>query len=148
MDHAIQRTYGWVWNAPFQWNRALRNHLPTTHTHTVKANMVRKKNLAPGTAYRFRVRARDRIDWNPFLPPAVVKVGGREEHSSCWSSCDCALPFPCADRIRRTAVSNSPPVTHVQTTAPNLQQMAAPRLEGRGDGYVAVAWEPVEGAEK
>ncbi len=26
--------------------------------------------------------------------------------------------------------------------------MAAPRLEGRGDGFVAVAWEPVEGAEK
>ncbi len=37
--------------------------------------MVRKKNLTAGTAYRFRVRARDRIDWNPFLAPAVVKVG-------------------------------------------------------------------------
>jgi len=37
--------------------------------------MVRKKNLVPGTAYRFRVRARDRIDWNPFLTAAVVEVG-------------------------------------------------------------------------
>jgi len=38
--------------------------------------------------------------------------------------------------------------THTQTPVANLQQMAAPRLEGRGDGFVAVAWEPVEGAEK
>jgi hypothetical protein len=35
-----------------------------------------------------------------------------------------------------------------QTPVANLQQMAAPRLEGRGEGFVAVAWEPVEGAEK
>lgn len=46
---------------------------PNLHI-TVKSNMVRKKNLAPGMAYRFRVRARDRIDWNPFSAPAVVKV--------------------------------------------------------------------------
>lgn len=54
--------------------------------------MVRKKNLASGTAYRFRMRARDRIDWNPFLPPAVVKVGEliKTTHS----------PFPCLDPAR------------------------------------------------
>lgn len=56
---------------------------------TVKTNMVRKKNLAPGTAYRFRVRARDRIDWNPFLPPAVVRVG---EHIKTTHP-----PLPCVD---------------------------------------------------
>lgn len=36
----------------------------------------------------------------------------------------------------------------VHTTPPNLQKMAAPRLDTRGHGFVAVAWEPVEGAEK
>lgn len=40
------------------------------------------------------------------------------------------------------------PHTNKQTPVLNLQQMAAPRLEARGDGFVAVAWEPVEGAEK
>lgn len=69
--------------------------------------MVRKKNLTPATAYRFRVRGRDKVDWLPFSPPATAR-----------------------------------------TLVPSLQQMAAPREETRGPGFVAVAWEPVEGAEK
>lgn len=134
--------------------------------------MVRKKNLAPGTAYRVRMRARDRIDWNPFLPPAVVKaratvclcflnVGMSLQVDRSRSVCpkmarrpaDPSQPSPhtCLDTGSTIPSPHLPPITTQntkQTPVPNLQQMAAPRLEARGDGFVAVAWEPVEGAEK
>lgn len=37
---------------------------------------MRKKNLSPGTTYSFRVRVRDKIDWQPFSPPAQLQVRG------------------------------------------------------------------------
>ena len=101
--------------------------------------MVRKKNLTPGTAYRVRVRARDRIDWNPFLPPAVVKV--RTRHMSLgrsmeagllehFSKCSAAPIVHCPLHLAPTQPTASP---HEQTDAcPEPAADGSPAARGAG----------------